>query len=106
MWGLAGGSGGGADSHWGTRKWEPGSSVLLTQTWVHPPELNIASLLTPGCGKESEAIVMKVPIQRGRVACALYPELPKQLYRPQEGGGHRACDLLVHCSLVGEVTGG
>ena len=24
VWGLAVGSGGGADSHWGTRKWEPG----------------------------------------------------------------------------------
>ena len=30
----------------------------------------------------------------------------KAVYRPSEGGGHRVCDLLVHGSLVGEVTGG
>ena len=53
MWGLAMGSGGGADSHWGTRKWEPGRPpcLLLNQTWVHMPEFNKTSLLRPGCGK-------------------------------------------------------
>ena len=51
-------------------------------------------------------IIIKVPIQRGRVACALNPELPEGLYRPCEGGGHRVRDPLVQSSLVGEVTTG
>ena len=51
VWRLAMGSGGGADSHWGTRKWEPGRPLLLNQIWVHMPEFNKASLLRPGCSK-------------------------------------------------------
>lgn len=102
--GLAVGSGGGADSHWGTRKWEPGRPpVLLNQTWV---------LIQVQCQvvKEREVIVIKADTWRTANPCQtpgkLLKGFSKAVYRPPEGRGSQSCDPLVHGSLVGEVTGG
>ena len=60
--------------------------------------------------KESEAIITEVPIQREQVACAPNPQLPGGFQQSSCTGharkGDRLCDLLVHGSLAGEVTGG
>ena len=77
VWGLATDSGGGADSHWGTRRvrgWE--APVLLNQTWVRLPKCSRANLLTPVVVKESRALIVKVLIHGGQVACALKPRTP------------------------------
>ena len=55
MWGLAMGSGGDADSHWGTGIGSLGGPSVTDQTWVRTPECNRASLLMKGCVKGSES---------------------------------------------------
>ena len=77
VWGLATDSGGGADSHWGTRRvrgWE--APVLPNQTWVRLPKCSKANLLTLVVVKEIRALSVKVPIQGGQVACALKARTP------------------------------
>ena len=70
-----------------------------------------ASLLTPAVVKQSKALIVKAPIQGGRVACALKSKLPEGFQQSNikgqaREGGRRVCDQLVHSSLAdGEVTG-
>ena len=67
--------------------------MLLNQAWTHTPERNKASLRQQVAVKERETIVIKVPKQRGQVACALNPRLPEgfqqAVYRSHEGRGQR-----------------
>ena len=81
VWGPAMGSGGGVCSHWDTRTWEPGNMGVTPCYWTKLGSTLLSSVKPvywrQVVVKESEAIIIKVPKQRGQVACALNPKLPE-----------------------------